>query len=150
MREELKFSATRFLDMTGKVYPGQIDLDKVGLTSLEGSPYEVKLGYYCNRNFITDLKGGPTIVGTVFSCNQNKNLVSLEGGPKLIDGNFYAESCPKLKKPKEQIIKYQIKADMYFTDEGIFKYSDIKDEFESYKFNNIKRKGFRTLLGIDK
>lgn len=146
--KEKKFSDTRYMDLTGQTYPSQIDVEKCELTSLEGSPERVIRGFFCSKNKLTDLKGGPKYVNDVYSCFNNK-LVSLEGGPIEVGGIFYCDNNKTLKNPIEQIIKYQIKAMNYITDEGTFDYNSIKDEFEAYGMTHrVKSQGFRTLLGI--
>ena len=57
------------------------------LTSLEGAPKEVVMGFYCDHNEIISLTGSPKKVGGHFYCNYNR-LTSLEGAPKEVGGNF--------------------------------------------------------------
>jgi hypothetical protein len=57
------------------------------LTSLDGAPSEVGLGFSCSNNNLTSLEGGPKKVGHNYYCFDNK-LTSLEGAPDQIYGNF--------------------------------------------------------------
>ena len=151
------FKDTRYKDMTGKTYTGENDIDVSGegLTSLEGSPLALDksrdTSFNAKDNLLVDLKGSPQSLGGYFHCAFNPKLESLEGGPNDSGDLFNCKGCPRLKNPKEQILKYQIKAKEYKTDAGDFKFSDIKDEFEKYSMDNrVTRKSMRTLLGLDK
>ena len=55
------------------------------LTTLEHGPRTVKQTYRAGGCSITTLKGGPEVVGS-FYCNRNK-LESLDGGPSIIETN---------------------------------------------------------------
>lgn len=137
-------------DYTGQHYKGSnFDTNyKDNITSLEGSPLKVEENYYILRTSIKDLKGGPIEVVGVYNCDDSKELVSLEGGPSKC-AIFSCEKCPKLKNELEQIIKYQIKADEYFTNTSHFTFKDIKKEFEAEQLKyKVQSKGFRTLLGL--
>ena len=102
------------------------------LTSLEGSPKIVTGNYDCSNNKLTTLKYCPEEIKGYFSC-PNNNLKSLEYCPKFIKESFDCSGNPELKNVKEQIIKYQIKAKKYFTDDVfMFDFEDIKEEFEKY------------------
>jgi hypothetical protein len=57
------------------------------LTSLEGSPREVRGGFNCTNNQLTTLKGSPTEVGGDFNCHYNQ-LTTLEGSPGIVRGHF--------------------------------------------------------------
>ena len=142
---------TLYGDMTGQKYTGgQFNISKEKLTSLEGSPKEC-IGFYCSDNNLTNLIGGPEIVQGDYVCQRNKKLTSLEGGPKSCN-TFYADKCP-ITNVKEQIIKYQIKAELYFFtgEEGKLRFSDIEKEFNDYALNKrVTRTSMRTLLGLDK
>ena len=60
------------------------------LTTLEGGPTIVGTGFNCAHNRLTSLKGAPTrIKRGYFDCSFNKNLISLEGIPEYIRGDFY-------------------------------------------------------------
>lgn len=154
-------------DLSGQTYDGGIDLYKKGLTSLDGCPKILYGDLFCDFNELTSLKGAPKEirmqkgskikeVGASFSCSDNPKLKSFEYAPKLIEGSFFGRKTPLIKNPLEQIIKYQIKAKRYYIDEegydkDGFPYSDIKEMFEAETINlGVKRKGFRTLLGLDK
>ena len=64
---------------------------------------------------------------------KNNNLKNLEHCSKQINGYFNCKNNPELKNIKEQIIKYQIKAEKYLTDEGDFDFETIKKEFFNKK-----------------
>ncbi len=129
----MKFLDTVFGDKRGSDYFFVIDVENKNLTSLEGCPDKATSVFTCSFNNLVDLKGRPKKIGVNFSCKNNK-LISLEGAPKEIKNIFNCTNNPKLKNIKEQIIKYGIAAKSYVTDEGIFSFEDIKEEFnEHYK-----------------
>ena len=162
---------TKYGDMTRKNYSEDIYLYNAELTSLEGFPDNVNADVFVQHNLLTTLKGGPDWVGGDFDCSDNKlinligspavvggdficnnsdELVSLEGGPKKCV-TLYLDKCPRLKNIKEQVIKYQIEAYNYVTDDGKFKFDEIKEEFNEYALSTrVTRKSMRTLLGLDK
>lgn len=141
-------------DLSGRDVKYLIDVDPQSkniskLTSLEGAPNSCDR-FYAHNNMLTDLKGAPKKCLS-FMCDSNPTLTSLEGAPTDIKEYFSCRDNPQLKNVKEQIMKYRIKASSYETDEGDFKFKDIKEEFEMYpKKHLIQRKGFRTLLGFEK
>ena len=147
----MKFKDTKYGDLTGQTYNGNkfgINVNQEPIPSLEGSPKEVIDGYFsCDRTNITNLVGGPEKVDGSYYCRENKKLTSLEGGPKKCE-EFYCSGNPKLNNVKEQIAKYNIKANFYRTDEGDFTYDDIKHLFTLDK--RVTRASMRTLLGLDK
>ncbi len=106
----MMFMDTQYGDMTNKIHIDNIDLEDIGLTSLKGSPKE------CHQQF---------------NCSNN-NLTSLEYSPKLINDYFLCYNNFLLKNQRKQIIKYQIRAMAYYTDEGQFRFEDIQKEFEEY------------------
>jgi len=58
------------------------------LTSLDGAPRSVGLGFDCSSNpNLTSLVGAPRSVGGNFNC-YNNNLTSLDGAPRSVDGGF--------------------------------------------------------------
>ena len=127
----MKFKDTKYGDISIIQYQNNtIDVSMMNLTSLEGSP-----------NIVIDN----------FDCSKN-NLTSLEFAPKKIKGYFSCKGNKEIKDAKQQIIKYQIEAKEYWTDEGYFSFEDIKKEFNSYICldKRVQRKGFRTLLGLEK
>lgn len=133
----MKFKDTEYGDLSGTVFDGNMSVSKKNISSLEGAPKEVK-GY--------------------FDCTGNPNLNSLQYAPKQIKGQFAIYDVG-IKDIKSEIIKNQIYANNYYT-KGIdgkwdlFDLKDIEKDLNQHKDtlmkNNIKRKGFRTLLGIDK
>lgn len=95
----MKFKDTGFGDLTGQIYEGDIWVDHMGLTSLEGSPKKVHGDFVIRGNKLTSLKfspreisgdlnaldnqiksliGGPTVVGAVYNVRDNE-ITSLEG-----------------------------------------------------------------------
>lgn len=73
-------------------YGGNVDLDKMGLSTLVYAGtfrFGKVLGYFwCDNNNLRTLEGAPREVQTSFSCQSN-GLVSLEGSPEIIKFNFY-------------------------------------------------------------
>ena len=49
----MKFKDTKYGDLTGQVYHGDIDVDEMELTSLEGAPKEVTGHFECYGNELT-------------------------------------------------------------------------------------------------
>ena len=122
----MKFKDTKYGDISIIQYQNNtIDVSMMNLTSLEGSP-----------NIVIDN----------FDCSKN-NLTSLEFAPKEIKGYFCCKGNRQIKNVKGQIIKYQIEAKEYWTDEGYFSFNDIK-KFKALN-KQIKSKGFRRLMGLD-
>ena len=127
------FKDTRYGDLTGQVYEGNIYVYKRDLDSLEGSPKEVDGNFFCGFNNLHSLKGSPKIVKGLFSCHtnnltsledspkevygnfdcsNNQKLESLEGAPKIVEGGFYCTKCPKLKS-LDEILDTEIKGKLY-------------------------------------
>ena len=57
------------------------------LTSLQGGPKTVGGSFSCDFNRLTSLQGAPETVGDTFSCSSNK-LTTLQGAPKIVEGYF--------------------------------------------------------------
>jgi hypothetical protein len=57
------------------------------LTSLDGAPNSVEMGFSCADNKLKSLEGGPKKVGKNYYCFNNQ-LTSLEGAPEQVYGNF--------------------------------------------------------------
>ena len=144
------FKETKYGDLTGQTYNGDINLNRGGLTSLDGMPLIVNGDVILSNNDIKSLKGCPITITGDLSLGDNPNLKSLEYAPKSCRWLY----CKDLNIPNiiEQIIQFQIKAKRYITYDGGIPLSDIKERFDDYKKmkDNIKSKGFRTLLGLDK
>jgi hypothetical protein len=83
----VKFKDTRYGNLTGQTYNGDINVSNIGLTSLEGAPKVVEGRFYCSYNNLTSLEGAPRVVKKHFYCDYNK-LNSLEGAPKIVKGYF--------------------------------------------------------------
>lgn len=69
---------------------GSFDCSNSGLVSLEGSPIKVG-GFYCHRNNLSSLLGGPQFVSDSYDCSHNK-LISLEGSPREVGSFFCARN----------------------------------------------------------
>ncbi len=137
-----------------EIFKTNLIIENLELTSLKGCPKTIKGYFDCkDNNLLTTLEFFPKVLGSSFSCENNR-ISSLKGLPKIIDGDFDCSNnllkdlkyCPKiikghfhfngnpdLKNVKEQIIKYQIKAKYYYSDEELFKFEDIKEEFKNYE-----------------
>ncbi len=122
---------TLYKNLTNKVYNDDIIIYEKNITSLNGRPKKIIGSFKCSNNLLTTLKGRPKEVTGDFHCVLNK-LTTLEGRPKMINGDFKCNGNINLKDIKSQIIKYQIKANKYFTDEGNFSFKDIENEFNEY------------------
>jgi hypothetical protein len=83
----MKFKDTKYGDLTGQTYDGDINVYNMGLTSLEGAPEIVNGKFWCQHNKLTNLKGAPRIVKGWFNCRYNQ-LVSLEGSPEISEEDF--------------------------------------------------------------
>ena len=70
------------------VVQGSFDCSRNNLTTLNGTPKEVKEYFFCSFNNLTSLKGAPEKVGGSFDCQSNK-LTSLEGAPEEVGRGFY-------------------------------------------------------------
>jgi hypothetical protein len=66
---------------------GDFDIDDIGLDSLRGCPRYVDGYFSCQMNNLTNLIGGPEIVGRSYYANAN-NLISVEGLARKIGGNL--------------------------------------------------------------
>ena len=60
-------------------------------------------GFSCYNDQLTSLEGSPKEVRGSFSCSDNK-LTSLEGSPKEVGGDFYCHNNPG-KFTKEDVRK---------------------------------------------
>jgi len=97
----MKFKDTKYGNLTGQTYKGNIDVHGMNLASLEGSPKVVIGIFNCSRNKdLTSLKGAPETVKGDFYCSNNQSLTSLEGAPKNIKGSFWCFDNPKLTSLK--------------------------------------------------
>jgi len=61
------------------------------LNSLEGGPTHITGNYDCSNNPITSFVGGPEFVSGDFYAGVVKNLMSLDGFPKIIGNNVYMD-----------------------------------------------------------
>ena len=124
------------------------------LVSLKGLPERIRSNLFVDNTNIKNLEGIPSFIGGQLECCKNSHLESLYSGHKLvkINGIFDCSKCPKLLDPIGEIIRNQIKADRYMTDNGNFDFDFIEKEFESYVplSKRVKRQSMRTLLGLDK
>jgi len=83
----MKFKDTKYGDLTGKTYNGDIYVNNTNLDSLEGAPDIVKGNFCLYHNKLTTLEGAPKSVGDNFWCSDN-NLTTLEGSPNNVNGFF--------------------------------------------------------------
>jgi len=70
----MKFKDTKYGDLTGQTYKGDINVSGMELTSLKGVPKEVQEDFYCSTNQLTTLKGTPKEIQVEFYCFDNPNL----------------------------------------------------------------------------
>ena len=94
------FKDTKYGNLTGQFYEGNINVVGMNLDSLEGAPKKVYGYFFCEKNNLKNLNSGPDIVRGNFSCSSNKKLESLEGAPEVVNGIFHCLDCPKLKSLK--------------------------------------------------
>lgn len=81
------------------VVPGNIELQKRGLTELPNLTGVVVLGSFnCNYNNLTSLKGAPAMAEN-FYCSKNL-LTSLEYAPMVVKDSFYCAHNPYLETLK--------------------------------------------------
>ena len=78
-----------------KNWPGNLILENFQLTSLDGSPEEIKGDFSCGHNALTNFIGGPKIVNGTFLANNNK-LTSLQCAPNGVGYNFFCRDNPTL------------------------------------------------------
>ena len=100
----MKFKDTEYGDLTGQTYEGDIDVNDLNLTSLEGSPKVINGNFFCYNNQLTSLEGSPEVINGSFFCYNNQ-LTSLTGSPEVIEGHFACEHNPN----KNLTIEYQIR-----------------------------------------
>jgi len=79
---------TDFKGVRFGVVTGNFICSNNSLTSLEGSPQKVGVGFDCSSNKLTSLEGAPQKVGWGFYCSRNK-LTSLVGAPQEVGGGFF-------------------------------------------------------------
>ena len=84
---------------------GYFNIEKNWLTDFKGGPTRVGGYFYAEKNKLTSLEGAPETVGfsrqtsgspgsvVVFDIAGNSNLKSLKGGPKKVNGKYYARRC---------------------------------------------------------
>ena len=114
-----------------KILYGNLNVEKNKLEILKYSPKKVVGNFDCSNNKIKTLECSPEEIKGLFDCSNNE-LLTLEGNLKEIYGSFDCRNNSKLKNIKEQIIKYQIKARKYYTDEGNFSFEDIEKDFVNF------------------
>ena len=85
----MRFKDTKYGDLSGQTYEGDIDVSMHSLTSLEGAPKKVIGKFDCSSNKLTSLEYGPEIVTGVFECS-NCNLESFMFSPKYIGDTLSA------------------------------------------------------------
>lgn len=101
----------------GKRFPkGNFSVDKMNLSSLNGSPVECGLGFICSSNNLVNLIGGPTEV-LYINANENK-LSSLKGAPSIIHrtGTFQKNHLKDLHNIHKEILEAE---GLYFDENPI-------------------------------
>lgn len=132
-----------------KVVYGYVNIRKNDIENLKYFPEKVTGFVNCSYNKITSLKGMTNKIIGFFDCSNNQ-LKSLEFCPKIINGSLDCRNNPDLKNIKRQVIKYQIRALNYYTDEGFFSFDEIKEEFESFiTKEQIKKEKLKNHKNID-
>lgn len=66
---------------------GYVDISNRHLTSIPVQFGRVELHFFCYSNKLTNLKGSPRYVGTIFGCEDN-HLTTLLGAPEEVGGDF--------------------------------------------------------------
>ncbi len=120
-----------------KIINGDFCCINTGIHSLIGCPELINGSLFCSKNDLKTLEGRPKKLKGSFYC-KFCNLTTLKDSPKEIKDSFNCSNNPELKNVKTQIIKYQIKAKMYYTDEGIFSFKDIEKEFKEETLKILK------------
>jgi hypothetical protein len=117
----MKFKDTKYGDLTGQTYNGDIRVSNLGLTSLEGAPEIVEGRFDCSYNYLTSLKGAPRIVKKHFYCDCNI-LNSLEGAPNIVKGYFncYNNKLVSLEYLPENITLQNLISD--FPKEAVYEF----------------------------
>ena len=132
----MKFKDTKYGDLTGKFYRGDIDVCGLGLTSLEGAPKGVEGDFMCSYNQLTTLKGIPIKVGGFFDCSNNK-LTLLKGLKTQIEGSFISKNNPnpfleyeyEIRKSNPNIAEQDVAIKMFekYGSDVIEFYPDLKE-----------------------
>ena len=73
------------------------------LTSLIGAPKITDGDFYCSFNKLKSLVGAPTFIGGTFICSCNPLLISLDGIPITINGDFWINKSLKDEFPEKYI-----------------------------------------------
>ena len=104
VKEELdNVKKTKLPDGSWHIH-GDLYIFECNLSTLEDLNVSiVDHDFFCSKNFITDLIGGPKKVGRDFDVSNNL-LTSLEGAPKEVSRSFY---CSKNEK---QFTEEEVKA----------------------------------------
>jgi len=84
----VKFKDTKYGDLSGQDYKGDISVIGMQLTSLEGAPKTVNGYFYCSENMLFSLKGAPKNITSNFDCSKNK-LKTLEDGPEEVKSFYF-------------------------------------------------------------
>lgn len=85
---------------------GHVILSSMGLKELPNmSHLEVDGGFWCDHNYLKNLKGAPMRAETYFECHNNE-LESLEGAPRYFYGNFncYANKLKTLEGGPDEVV----------------------------------------------
>ena len=146
----MKFKDTKYGDLTGQTYDGDISVAYKKLTSLEGAPeivngnfdcsynkltslkytpYKVDGYFNCSRNQLTSLEDGPETVEGFFDCSRNQ-LISLKGAPEEVKGFFYCSDNPLTQSEVDKLVKIHIKGKIKLPD-GLI--APTKNDYRLYK-----------------
>jgi len=128
----MKFKDTKYGDLTGQDYKGNIDVSNLDLISLEGAQKSVRDNFNCSNNpKLISLEGAPKSVWCDFICSGNLNLILLEGVPTTIGGNFYCFNDPKSTQSEvDKLVKCDIKGEIRVP-KGLR--APTKEDFKLYK-----------------
>ena len=89
---EIKAASKTVADMKLNYTSGYLNLSRMALTSLEGSPEIITHDFECDKNLFTSLEGGPKEVKGYYDCSHCR-LVTLKGAPKTIGSNIGSASA---------------------------------------------------------
>jgi hypothetical protein len=117
----MKFKDTKYGDLEGQTYIGNIDVSDMGLTSLEGAPEVVEGKFRCSYNKLTTLEGAPRVVTDNFYCSNNL-LITLKGAPNIVKEYFncYRNKLTSLEYLPENMIPQNVISD--FSKEDILEF----------------------------
>jgi hypothetical protein len=116
---------------------GAYDCSFNKLPSLEGVPQHIKSYFWCQFNLLPSLVGGPAVVDGIYNCSDNlltsfvgcprtvrsmliahnnRKLISLEGGPSLVDGDVMLHDCISLTSLRDVHLYFPEVKGVFFLD----------------------------------